>query len=50
MTKDPVCGMNIDEQKTKEQTEYKGQKYSFCSEGCRQEFEANPERYTSAAA
>ena len=50
MTKDPVCGMNVDENNAKAQTEYNGKKYSFCSENCRREFEQNPEQYTSAAA
>ena len=50
MTKDPVCGMNIDENTATEQTQYNGQKYSFCSEDCRRKFEQSPEEYTSAAA
>ena len=48
VTKDPVCGLNVDESKAKAagfQASIKDQTYYFCSEGCRQQFEKNPERY-----
>ena len=48
VTKDPVCGLNVDESKAKSagfQTIYKDRTYYFCSEGCKQHFEKNPERY-----
>lgn len=45
MVKDPVCGMEIDEKLAKFSTEYLGKKYFFCSEGCKLEFESNPEHY-----
>ena len=48
VTKDPVCGLNVDESKAKAagfQSTYKNQTYYFCSEGCKQHFEKNPERY-----
>src|SRR5579864_2130013 len=50
MTKDPVCGMKVDETNAKAQTTYHGQKYSFCSDECRQKFEQNPEQYAQSAA
>jgi YHS domain-containing protein len=50
MTKDPVCGMKIDENTAKAQTQYHGQKYSFCSDECKQKFERNPEQYSKATA
>jgi RND family efflux transporter MFP subunit len=49
-TKDPVCGMNVDESKAKAagfQSTYKNQTYHFCSQGCKEHFEKNPERYAT---
>jgi len=48
VTKDPVCGLNVDESMAKAagfQSTYKNQTYYFCSAGCKQHFEKNPERY-----
>jgi YHS domain-containing protein/multidrug efflux pump subunit AcrA (membrane-fusion protein) len=48
VTKDPVCGLNVDESKAKSagfQSNFKDRTYSFCSEGCKQHFEKNPGRY-----
>ena len=45
MEKDVVCGMQVDPQKAKGHTTYKGQEYYFCCAGCQHKFEANPERY-----
>jgi YHS domain-containing protein len=50
MTVDPVCGMRVDEKRTEFQTQFAGKKYSFCSEECRQEFQADPDEYAEAAA
>ncbi len=50
MTKDPVCGMNVDENKSEFQTQFEGKKYYFCSEDCKQEFEADPEEFVGTAA
>jgi YHS domain-containing protein len=51
MTTDPVCGMEIDEKRTHEfQTQFAGKKYFFCSEDCRNEFEADPSGYLETAA
>jgi YHS domain-containing protein len=50
MTTDPVCGMKIDERASGFHSMYEGKKYSFCSENCKQEFEADPEEYVEAAA
>jgi len=49
MTKDPVCGMQVDE-KSEFHAQYGGQKYSFCSEECKREFERSPEKYARTAA
>jgi YHS domain-containing protein len=45
MVKDPVCGMEVDEQKATEKVEYKGKTYYFCPPGCRVAFGKNPEKY-----
>ena len=48
VTKDPVCGLNVDESKAKAagfQSTFQNQTYYFCSEGCRQHFDNIPERY-----
>ena len=45
MAKDPVCGMDVDESKAAAKSEYKGQTYYFCAQGCKAAFDANPEQY-----
>ena len=50
MVTDPVCGMKVDEKKSQYHAQYGGQTYSFCSEGCKKEFEENPEHYARSAA
>ena len=47
MTKDPVCGMDVDEKTAAGKAEYKGQTYHFCSPGCKTVFDKNPEQYVS---
>ncbi|HEX9127102.1 MAG TPA: heavy metal translocating P-type ATPase, partial [Methylomirabilota bacterium] len=47
MAKDPVCGMDVDPKKAAAQTSYKGQTIYFCAAGCKQAFDANPEKYLS---
>jgi Cu+-exporting ATPase len=42
---DPVCGMHVVPEKARGSAEYKGQKYYFCSPGCLQKFNADPEKY-----
>jgi Cu+-exporting ATPase len=42
---DPVCGMQIDEEDAAGKAEYEGTTYYFCSQACRQKFEANPAQY-----
>ncbi len=37
VTKDPVCGMTVDEA-TAIHTERDGKTYYFCSDGCREKF------------
>lgn len=47
--KDPVCGMDVDPGKAgARKVEYRGKTYYFCSDGCKANFEKNPERYAPA--
>ncbi len=48
MSKDPVCGMNVDEKKATAQKDYKGRPYYFCSMGCKQAFEKEPAKYVKS--
>ena len=50
MSKDPVCGMNVDEKKTPVSSQHKGVTYYFCSPGCRDTFTKNPEKFTAEKA
>jgi Cu+-exporting ATPase len=47
LTKDPVCGMDVDPHKTQHRAEHAGRTYYFCSAGCRTKFLAEPQRYLS---
>lgn len=42
---DPVCGMQIDSEAAAAAVDYEGERYYFCSEDCREEFEQAPEDY-----
>lgn len=45
---DPVCGMAVDEAKAKtasRTSEYQGKTYSFCSLGCKKNFDANSAKF-----
>ena len=43
--KDPVCGMSVTIENAKHASELSGQRYYFCSSGCKTKFETNPARY-----
>jgi YHS domain-containing protein len=45
MAKDPVCGMDVDENKAAGTAEYIGKKYYFCSPACKAKFEKTPDQY-----
>jgi len=49
MTKDPVCGMQVDENKAQHKTQYGGKQYNFCSADCKKKFEEKPEQYARSA-
>lgn len=42
---DPVCGMRIDPQTAAARLCHEGHEIYFCAQGCKQAFEADPERY-----
>lgn len=44
---DPVCGMEIEAEKAAAQLEYQGKTYYFCMPGCRDRFQADPEKYAA---
>ncbi len=45
MAKDPVCGMAVDPQTARHQSDYQGQTYYFCAPCCKKAFEAEPAKY-----
>jgi len=45
---DPVCGMKVDETKTKLRSEHDGVAFYFCSAGCKARFDKDPHRYAHA--
>ena len=49
-TKDPVCGMAVDRDKSTAASVYQGKTYHFCSATCRDKFEQTPQKYIGAAA
>ncbi len=46
MTKDPVCGMEIDEKRS-DTMKHKGKTYHFCSPTCKWAFKENPEQFVA---
>ncbi len=42
---DPVCGMQVEEQKAAGSSDYKGETCYFCGQGCKEKFDENPEAY-----
>jgi Cu+-exporting ATPase len=47
MAKDPVCGMQVDEKQAAGKSEYQSKTYYFCSPGCKQRFDQEPDRYAN---
>ncbi len=47
---DPVCGMHIDPEEAPASSEYKEHTFYFCSDTCKQKFDADPEKYIPVAA
>jgi YHS domain-containing protein len=46
--KDPVCGMSVKKEGAKFTYDYKGATYYFCGSGCKEAFDANPDKYLQA--
>lgn len=46
---DPVCGMNVDIDADKPTLTHDHENYHFCSQGCHDKFEADPEFYISGS-
>lgn len=47
MAKDPVCGMEVDENTAKITHYHKGKMYYFCGPGCKEAFKEDPEKFLS---
>jgi YHS domain-containing protein len=45
MTKDPVCKMEVNEKEAAATSTYKGETYYFCADGCKTDFDNEPEKY-----
>ena len=43
--KDPVCGMTIEQTDAVATSEFRGQRYFFCSAACKSRFDASPEEF-----
>jgi YHS domain-containing protein len=48
MVKDPICGMDVDPKTAAGKSEYLGQTYYFCSNGCKKAFDKEPQKYIKA--
>lgn len=48
MAKDPVCGMDVDEESAAATAVHRGKTYYFCAEACKRAFEKSPDKYTGA--
>ena len=47
---DPVCGMEVDPKTAEFKSIYHGKMYYFCSRGCKNDFEKDPEKYINPTA
>jgi xanthine dehydrogenase accessory factor len=48
-TKDPVCGMMVDQANARYKSEYQGRWFYFCCWGCKQKFDKEPSHYFGLA-
>jgi P-type Cu+ transporter len=46
--RDPVCGMTVDPARAAGSSQYEGETFYFCSQGCKQKFDADPAAYATA--
>lgn len=49
MQTDPICGMQVDDQKATAKSQFQGANYFFCSEECRLKFDQQPQQYAAKA-
>lgn len=47
LTRDPVCGMEIEAEKAGAEAEFAGRTWYFCSEDCRRKFLEAPASYAT---
>jgi YHS domain-containing protein len=47
MHTDPVCGMQVDDQKSTAKSQFQGPNYHFCSDECKRKFDQQPQQYAS---
>lgn len=45
MAQDPVCKMNVDENRAAATSTHKGKTYYFCAKVCKERFDREPEKY-----
>ena len=45
MTRDPVCGMAVDDRQAQHKFSYMGKTYYFCTRACQEAFSTNPDHY-----
>ncbi len=43
----PVCGITVDPAQARHTISYEGERFYFCCDGCKQEFENNPAKYAA---
>ena len=49
LVRDPVCGMTFPPETAKATSQHHGETIYFCSPGCKQKFDADPDRYLHSA-
>jgi len=45
MAIDPVCNMQVDEERAAATSQYMGKTFYFCAPGCKKAFDEDPEKY-----
>jgi YHS domain-containing protein len=50
MAKDPVCGMEVNENDAQFTANHEGKTFYFCSDECKQKFNESPQQYANLAA
>jgi Cu+-exporting ATPase len=45
MVKDVICGMTVDDKKSKLKSEHEGKTFYFCSPHCKSTFDKDPHKY-----